>query len=106
ARAVADRARDVQELLDAAAARVGDELGRVARVVALQDLEHAARVLQRVVGFRRVAVREPAAVASMRLLALHARSLEALFALAGRSVHRYACVLPRRHVVLALIRVP
>ena len=48
-RVVAELLRDQQELLDGAAARVGDELRRVARVVALEDLEDAARMLQRVV---------------------------------------------------------
>ena len=90
-----------------AAARVGDELRRVARVVALQDLEDAARVLQRVVLSGGFAVREAAAVRRRgRLLALRVRRLEALLALAGGAVHLRARVLPGRHVVLALLGVP
>ncbi len=52
-RAIAQRLGDVQELLDAAATCVGDELRRVARVVTPQNLEDAAGMLQGVVGLRR-----------------------------------------------------
>src|SRR5205807_1254745 len=41
--------RDGRELLRRAAARLGDELRRVARKVTLEDLEDAARMLQRLV---------------------------------------------------------
>ncbi len=49
ARVAADRLGVPEELLDRAAARVRDGLGRVAREVPLQDLEHATRVLERLV---------------------------------------------------------
>ena len=59
---VAQRFRDLEEVLLRTAAQLGDELGRVARVVALHDLEDAARVLQREVLFRRLGVLEVTAV--------------------------------------------
>ena len=96
------------ELFDRAAARVGDELRRVARVVALQELEDAARVLQRLVGLRRLAVIEMRTAAALAdLLALVVlRVLEALLALARGAVRLHALVAPRRDVVLAVARGP
>jgi len=53
---------DVEEVALGAAAGVGDELRRVARVVALEDLEDAARMLERLVFGGRLAVRETASL--------------------------------------------
>jgi hypothetical protein len=65
--------------------------------VALQDLEDAARVLQRLVLLRRLAVAEAAAVAAVPDCSPFA--LEPLRCPARRALH--ARVLPRRRVVLA-----
>ena len=65
ARRLADRLAVVHELLDRAAARLGHELGRVAREVLLQELEDTARMLEGRVLLRRLAVLEPAAVAAV-----------------------------------------
>jgi hypothetical protein len=46
----------VNEVVDAAPAHIGDELGRVALIVPLQDLEDAARVMERLVFGRRLAM--------------------------------------------------
>ena len=64
-RVLRDRLAVVDELLGRATARLRDELRRVALVVLLQDLEDAARVLQRVVLLRRLAVLEGGAVTAV-----------------------------------------
>src|SRR5213076_2833708 len=72
-----------EELLDRASARLCDELGRVAGVVPLQDLEDAARVLERLVFLRRLAMVQMGAAAALTdLLALVIGSLEAFLPLA------------------------
>jgi hypothetical protein len=71
ARVAAQRLGDGFELCDGAAARLRDDVGRVAGVVPLEDLEDAARVLERFVAFRRVAVAHPAAVRAVRRVTLH-----------------------------------
>src|SRR5204863_6609104 len=53
---LAERLGDGEELLDAAATCVRDELGRVAGVVALEDLEDAAGMRQRRILGRRLAL--------------------------------------------------
>src|SRR5919204_3611498 len=67
-RVVADRLAVVEELLDRATARLRDELRCVARVVLLQELEDASRVLERLVLGRRLAVLQAAAVAAVARL--------------------------------------
>ena len=62
---LAQRLRDLEELLLRAAADLGDALGGVAAVVALQQLEDAARVLERRVLLRGLAVLEPGPVAAV-----------------------------------------
>ena len=57
-----ERLGDREEVLDGAAARLGDELGRVALVVPLQELEDAARMLSVGILGRRLAVASAAAV--------------------------------------------
>ena len=69
ARVVAQRLGHLEELLARDAADLLDHLRRVAGEVALEDLEDAARVLQRRVLVGRLAVRELAAVRAVRLLA-------------------------------------
>ena len=102
---LAERLGDLEEVGDGAAAGLGDDLGRVARVVALEDLEDAARVLEGRVLLGRLAVREPAAGGAVAgRLAL--RRVEALLALAGGAVHLHPGVLPGGDVVLALLRIP
>src|SRR6185437_5780740 len=91
------------ELLAGDAAHLLDELGRVAGVVAAQELEHAARVLERRVLFGRLAVLERTTVASVAgRLAL----VRAHLALAGGAVHGHPGVLPGAVVVGALAVLP
>src|SRR2546423_9314815 len=110
ARPIAPRVRDqrlayLDEVVDGAAARLGDELRRVALVMPLEDLQDAARVLHRGILGGRLAVVEPAAVPAVaRRLAL--RRLEALLALAGRAVDLHALVHPAFDAVLALLGIP
>src|SRR5581483_11283645 len=95
---------DGEEVVDAAAARIGDELGGVPGVVALEDLEDALRVRQRRVLLGRLAVAERSPVTAVAgLLALRR---EALLALAGGTLRLHAAVLPLAGVVPALLRVP
>src|SRR5437762_575836 len=56
---------DLEEVVDRATARLRDELGRVARVVTLEDLEDAPRVLHLRVLLGRLPVVEAAAVAAV-----------------------------------------
>src|SRR5206468_8469465 len=103
----ADLLAEPEELVDCAAARVGGELRRVPGVVTPDDLEHAARVLQRLVPLRRVAVVEMRAAAALsHLLSLVPRALETLFTLARSAVRLHPLVAPRRDVVLALVGIP
>src|SRR5581483_1788632 len=88
-----ERLRDVEEVADAAAARLRDELRRVAGEMALEDLEDAPWVLQRQVFLGRLALLgHRAAAAVSRLLALRELAL----------LDRGALVLPLRGVVRAL----
>ena len=70
---VAHRLGDLEELLGRAAADLGHQLGCVAAEVSLEDLEDAALVLQRLVFFRGLAMRETTGLRSVSgLLALRA----------------------------------
>ena len=95
--------RRARKSLDAAAAGLGDELRRVAAVVLLQELEDAARVLERRVLLRRLAVLEPAAVAAVARLLAAASPSSRSPAAPCTSMPAYC---QRRRVVLALLRVP
>src|SRR5207245_859442 len=103
-RILRDRLAVVDELLGRATARLRDELRRVALVVLLQDLEDAARVLQRVVLLRRLAVLEGGAVTAVACLLALRR--EALLTLTGRTVDDHAGIAPRGRVVLVLLGIP
>src|SRR3954454_5032722 len=95
-RVLAERFRDMEEVLDGAAARLCDELRRVARVVALHDLEDAVGILHRLVLFGRLTVCKPAAVAAVTgLLAARVARL-----LTGGRLRLRVLVRPRRDVVL------
>src|SRR5205085_10327876 len=99
-----ERLRDREEVLDGAAARVGHELGRVPLVMLLQELEDAAWMLEVGDLGRRLAV--PEADARAAVPGLVAARAEALFALTCRAVRLHPLVLPRRRVVVVLLRVP
>src|SRR5207244_3966546 len=96
ARARAQRLGDLEELLLGASADLRDELGRVAAEVLPDELEDAARVLERRVLLGRLTRREvPGLRAVAGLLALRA----ALRALARRLLDGHAGVVPARRVV-------
>src|SRR5205085_3591344 len=65
ARGVAELLGHVEEVVDRAPARVGDELRRVAGEVPLEELEDAVRILEGLVLLRRLPVLEPAAGAAV-----------------------------------------
>src|SRR3954469_22492382 len=97
-RGAGENIRDFEEALLRNAARLLDHLGRVAREVALQHLENAARMLQRFVAMRLVQLLRFAAA----ILPLPSPS--------GRHpwlLRRFrAFVKPRGRVVLFLLRIP
>src|SRR5207249_3192686 len=81
-----------------------DQLRRVAAIMLLQELENAARVPERLIFLRRLAVAEAAAVAAVAGLFTAGR--RALLALARCPVHLHPRVPPARRIVSAFLRVP
>src|SRR6185437_3023208 len=97
ARVGADGLGHLQEDLFRRAADLLDKLWRVARVVALENLEDAVRVLQRLVARRR-----PTCLArgAMRVALTSHRLM-----MPGGGWHILAFVAPRAEVVLAFLRI-
>src|SRR5581483_7748032 len=106
-----DRLAHAEEQLRWDAAHLLDHLGRVARVVALQDLEHAPGVRHRLVALGMALDGGPAGPVRVPLRGLlHAlAALRALFvllvALARGRLHLHPLVLPRGRVVGAVLGV-
>ena len=101
------RLGDLEEVLARRPAHALHHLGRVARVVFLQELEDTARMLQRRIDVRRQPVDERLLFGGLRGVArvrdLFAARYRAAHAASGGAVHRHALVLPARQIVLVRI---